>query len=349
MDIISDKGSRIGRSLFVALAVAFIPLGHAAKAEEPFDWKLKVGILTDQNGLYADVAGPGMLVAAQLAYADYIATHPKSKLKVEFSIADHQNKADVGSAIATQWFDEGYDMIDAGTSSVALAVSAVAREKNRVYINTSAGTARLTGDLCSQTTIHWTWDNYSLAYGTARTIVDHGGKSWFFVTADYAFGHDLENQAAHFVKAGGGTVVGHVRVPLNTPDFSSYLLQAQSSGAKVIGLANAGGDASNAIKQASEFGIAAGGQKIAALLLLLTDIDAIGLKTAQGIQYTGAFYWNLNDGTRDWTRRFMEKATAIGKTKYPTMNHAGVYGAFTHFFKAVEKAQTHDGRKIVET
>lgn len=339
--------ARLSRGMLTALLLTAAPWITSATAQAPFDGTVKVGILTDQSSLYADVAGPGMLASARLALEDYKAANPNTKLKVEFLIADHQNKPDVGAAIARQWFDEGVDMIDAGTSSVALAVSAVARDKNKVYFNTSAGTARLTGDACSPNTVHWTWDNYSLSYGTARTIVEQGGDTWFFLTADYAFGHDLEGQASQFVKSGGGKVLGSVRAPLNTPDFSSFLLQAQSSKAKVIGLANAGGDTANAIKQASEFGIIAGGQKMAALLLFETDVDAIGLKTAQGILYTGAFYWDQNDATRAWTKKWLEKAKELGKDKYPTMNHAGVYGAFTHYFKAVEQAQTRDGTKVV--
>lgn len=351
MHLSSLKGAGragLGRAAALVLA-APLTLTAPAAAQAPFDGTLKLGILTDQSSLYADVAGPGLLAAARLAFEDYKAANPNSKLKAEFRIADHQNKPDIGANLARQWFDEGFDAIDAGTSSVALAVAAVARDKNRAYFNTSAGTARLTGDACAPTTVHWTWDNYSLSYGTARAIIAQGGDSWFFITADYAFGHDLEGQATHFVKTGGGKVLGAVRAPLNSADFSSFLLQAQSSGAKVIGLANAAGDTANSIKQASEFGIVSGGQKMAALLLFETDIDAMGLKTAQGIQYTGAFYWDLNDATRDWTKRFMEKAKDVGRTKYPGMNHAGAYGVFLHYFKAVDQAQTRDGTKVVET
>ncbi|MGD9804719.1 MAG: ABC transporter substrate-binding protein [Hyphomicrobiaceae bacterium] len=332
----------------VLALTAMLALSTPVGAQAPFDGTVRVGVLTDQSSLYADVAGGGMLSAAKLAFEDYKAANPDSKLKAEFRIADHQNKADIGANLARQWFDEGLDVVDAGTSSVALAVSAVARDKNKAYFNTSAGTARLIGDACAPTTISWTWDNYSLSYGTARAIIGQGGDSWYFITADYAFGHDLEGQASNFVKTGGGKVLGAVRAPLNTPDFSSYLLQAQTSGAKVIGLANAGGDLANAIKQAAEFGIVAGGQKIAALLLFETDIDAMGLKIAQGIQYTGAFYWDMNDATRAWTKRFLEKAKEVGRDKYPGMNHAGIYAAFLHYFKAVDKAQTRDGTKIVE-
>jgi branched-chain amino acid transport system substrate-binding protein len=339
----------IGPAGALALALAAtLGLATAADAQAPFDGTVRVGVLTDQSSLYADVAGASMISSVKLAFEDYKAANPQTKLKVDFRIADHQNKPDVGANLARQWFDEGVDVIDAGTSSVALAVSAVAQDKNRVYFNTSAGTARLTGDLCSPNSVHWTWDNYSLSYGTARALIDQGGNSWYFLTADYAFGHDMENQAAKFVQSSGGKVLGSVRAPLNTPDFSSYLLQAQTSGAKVIGLANAGGDTANSIKQAAEFGIVSGGQKMAALLLFETDIDAIGLKTAQGILYTGAFYWDLNDATRTWTRRFLDKAKEVGRDKYPVMNHAGIYAAFLHYFKAVEKAQTRDGVKVVE-
>ncbi|MBS0242213.1 MAG: ABC transporter substrate-binding protein [Proteobacteria bacterium] len=323
-------------------------LATPAFAQAPFDGTIKIGVLTDQSSLYADVVGAGMMTSMKLAWDDYKAANPQTKLKPEFFIADHQNKPDIGASLARQWFDQGIDAIEAGTSSVALAVSAVAKEKNRIYINASAGTARLTGDACTPNTVHWTWDNYSQSYGTARAILDQGGDTWYFLTADYAFGHDLEAQASHFVTAGGGKVLGAVRAPLNTPDFSSYLLQAQASKAKVIGLANAGGDTANAIKQGAEFGIISGGQKMAALLLFETDIDAIGLKTAQGIQYTDAFYWDLNDATRDWTKRWLEKAKEINRDKYPVQNHAGIYAAYLHYFKAVEKAQSHDGQKVVE-
>jgi branched-chain amino acid transport system substrate-binding protein len=281
-----------------------------------------------------------------MALEDYMKANPNSKLKVEIVVADHQNKPDIGSNVARQWFErDGVDMVlDVPNSGVALAVNDVTRQLNKVMVNGSAGTARLTGDACSPNTVHWTFDNFALANGTGKAVVATGGTSWFFITADYAFGHDLESQTSAVVKASGGKVLGSVRVPLNTPDFSSYLLQAQTSKAKVIGLANAGGDTINAIKQAAEFGIIASGQRIAGLLVFITDVHSLGLKTAQGLQFTEAFYWDLNDDTRAWTKRFV--ALMNGK-QYPTMNHAGNYGGMLHFLKAIEAAQTRDGAKIV--
>jgi branched-chain amino acid transport system substrate-binding protein len=281
-----------------------------------------------------------------MALEDYMKANPNSKLKVEIIFADHQNKPDIGANLARQWYDrDGVDMIlDVPNSAVALAVSEVTKQANKVNLNGSAGSARLTGDACSPNTVHWTFDNYALANGTGRAVVATGGDTWFFITADYAFGHDLEAQTGAIVKAQGGKVLGSVRVPLNTPDFSSFLLQAQSSKAKVVGLANAGGDTINSIKQASEFGITQAGQRLAGLLVFVTDIHSIGLKIAQGLQFTEAFYWDMNEGTRAWTKRFVEKMH--GK-QYPTMNHAGNYGAMLHYLKAVEAAQTRDGAKIV--
>jgi branched-chain amino acid transport system substrate-binding protein len=286
------------------------------------------------------------VIAARMAVEDYMKANPNSKLKIEVIFADHQNKPDIGSAIAKQWFErDGVDMIlDVPNSAVALAVAEVAKQLNKVTVNGSAGSARLTGDLCSPNTVHWTFDNYALANGTGSAIVSTGGDTWFFITADYAFGHDLEAQTSAVVKKAGGKVVGGVRVPLNNSDFSSFLLQAQSSKAKVVGLANAGGDTITSIKQASEFGIVTSGQRLAGLLVFITDIHSLGLKTAQGLQFTDSFYWDRNDDTRAWTKRFVEKMN--GK-QYPTMNHAGNYGGAMHFLKAIEAAQTRDGAKLV--
>ena len=321
-------------------------LALPAWAQAPFDGVVKVGVLNDQSSLYADATGQGSVIGARMALEDYMKANPNSKLKVEIIFADHQNKPDVGSTIARQWLErDGIDMIlDVPNSGVALAVNDVVKNLNKVMVNGSAGSARLTGDACSPNTVHWTFDNYALANGTGSAIVATGGDSWFFITADYAFGHDLEAQTAGVVKAKGGKVVGGVRVPLNNPDFSSFLLQAQGSKAKVIGLANAGGDTINAIKQASEFGIVQAGQRLAGLLVFVTDVHSLGLKIAQGLQYTDSFYWDMNDDTRAWTKRFVEKMN--GK-QYPTMNHAGNYGGMMHFLKAMEAAQTRDGTKIV--
>jgi branched-chain amino acid transport system substrate-binding protein len=334
------------RSLAILSTLSAIAGPIAAHAQTPFDGTVKVGVLNDQSSLYADVTGQGSVVAARMALEDYMKANPNSKLKVEIIFADHQNKPDIGANLARQWYDrDGVDMIlDVPNSAVALAVSEVTKQANKVHVNGSAGTARLTGDACSPNTVHWTFDNFALANGTGRAIVQTGGDTWFFITADYAFGHDLEAQTSAVVKAGGGKIIGSVRAPLNTPDFSSFLLQAQSSKAHVIGLANAGGDTINSIKQASEFGIVSAGQRLAGLLVFVTDVHALGLQTAQGLQFTEAFYWDMNDDTRAWTKRFVEKMN--GK-QYPTMNHAGTYGGMLHFLKAIDAAQTRDGAKIV--
>lgn len=330
----------------IPLGVAGMLLAGGQALGQAFDGTVKIGVLNDQSSLYADATGQGSVIAARMAVEDYMKANPNSKLKIEVIFADHQNKPDIGSAIAKQWFErEGVDMVlDVPNSAVALAVAEVAKNLNKVTVNGSAGTTRLTGDLCSPNTVHWTFDNFALANGTGRAIVATGGDSWFFITADYAFGHDLEAQTTNVVKAQGGKVLGAVRVPLNTSDFSSYLLQAQTSKAKVVGLANAGGDTITSIKQASEFGLVSSGQRLAGLLVFITDIHSLGLKTAQGLQYTDSFYWDMNDDTRAWTKRFVEKMN--GK-QYPTMNHAGNYGGALHFLKAIEAAQTRDGAKIV--
>ena len=317
-----------------------------AVAQAPFDGTVKVGVLNDQSSLYADATGQGSVTGARLALEDYMKANPNSKLKVEIIFADHQNKPDVGSALARQWIErDGVDMIlDVPNSAVALAVNDVVKSLNKVMVNGSAGTTRLTGDACSPNTVHWTFDNFALANGTGSAIVATGGDSWFFITADYAFGHDLELQTTNVVKAKGGKINGVVRVPLNTADFSSFLLQAQTSKAKVVGLANAGGDTINSIKQSAEFGIVQAGQRLAGLLVFITDVHSLGLKVAQGLQYTDAFYWDMDDNTRAWTKRFVEK---INGKQYPTMNHAGNYSGMLHFLKAIDAAQTRDGAKII--
>ena len=317
-----------------------------AMAQDAFDGKVKVGVLNDQSSLYADATGQGSVVAARLALEDYMAANPNSKLKVEIIFADHQNKPDVGSTIARQWFErDGVDMIlDVPNSGVALAVNEVAKSLNKIMINGSAGSTRLTGDACTPNTIQWTFDNYAISHGTGSAVLATGGDTWFFITADYAFGLDLEKQASDVVKEKGGQVLGSVRVPLNNPDFSSFLLQAQGSKAKVIGLANAGGDTINSIKQAAEFGIVKSGQRLAGLLVFVSDVHSLGLPIAQGLQYTDAFYWDRDDASRAFTKRFVEKMN--GKM-YPGMNHGGNYSGMTHFLKAMEAAQTRDGAKIV--
>src|SRR5215467_7290175 len=334
------------RVLMTALAAGLLATTSAAFGQAAFDGHVKVGVLNDQSSLYADATGQGSVVAARMALEDYMKANPNSKLKVELIFADHQNKPDIGANIARQWFErDGVDMVlDVPNSGVALAVNDVTRRLNKVMVNGSAGTARLTGDQCSPNTVQWTFDNFALANGTGRAVVSTGGDSWFFITADYAFGHDLEAQTTAVVKQMGGKVLGSVRAPLNTPDFSSYLLQAQSSKAKVVGLANAGGDTINSIKQASEFGIIKAGQRMAGLLVFITDVNSLGLDVTQGLQFTEAFYWDTNDDTRAWTKRFVEK---INGRLYPTMVHAGNYGGMLHYLKAVDAAQTTDGVKVV--
>ena len=288
------------RKLLCSL-IAGIGLATAGLAQAQIsDNVVKIGVLTDMSGLYADLAGPGSATAAKMAVDDYLKA-TKSSLKVEVVAADHQNKADVGASIARKWFDsERVDAIaDVPTSSVALAVHEVAREKGKLLLNSGAASSDLTGKLCSPNTVHWTYDTWMLANGTGSAIVKTGGNTWFFLTADYAFGHALERDTSAVVTKGGGKVLGSVKVPLATQDFSSFLLQAQSSKAKIIGLANAGGDTINSIKQAAEFGITKGGQNLAGLLVFLADVHGLGLQTAQGLILTETFYWDLNDQTRD--------------------------------------------------
>ena len=318
---------RIG-TLFVAAAALLASL-TASQAETA----VKIGVLNDQSSLYKDLSGEGAVVAAKMAIEDFNAA--AKGIKVEVVSADHQNKPDIAVNKAREWYDQdGVDAIfDVPNSGVALAISALTKEKNKVFIDSGAATSDLTGAKCSPNTIHWTYDTWELAHGTGSATVKAGGTTWFFLTADYAFGQALERDTAAVVIAEGGKVLGGVRVPLNTQDFSSYLLQAQSSGAKVVGLANAGGDTINSIKQASEFGIVAGGQKLAGLLVFLTDVHSLGLKTAQGLVLTSPFYWDLNDGTRAFAARFM-KATG----RMPTMVVAGVYSGVLHYLKGVQAA-----------
>ncbi|MBU3711907.1 MAG: ABC transporter substrate-binding protein [Limnohabitans sp.] len=325
---------------FAAAAVCAMATGAQAQIS---DGIVKIGVLNDMSGLYSDIGGPGSLVAAKMAVEDYLKA-TKSTLKVEVVGADHQNKPDVGSNIARQWYDtEKVDaIVDVPTSSVALAISQVTRDKGKIHLNTGAATADLTGKACSPNTIHWLYDTWMLANGTGTAVVKTGGSSWFFLTADYAFGHALERDTEAVVTKNGGKVLGKVRHPLATQDFSSFLLQAQASKAKIIGLANAGGDTINSIKQAAEFGIVQGGQNLAGLLVFLPDVHALGLEKAQGLIFTETFYWDLNDQTRAWSKRF---AAAHGG-KYPSMDQAGVYAVITHYLKAVDAAKTDDGTKI---
>jgi branched-chain amino acid transport system substrate-binding protein len=310
------------------------------------DKTVKIGALSDQSGLYADLGGPGSTLAAQMAVED--SGLAAKGWKIDIISGDHQNKPDIGTAIARQWFDvDKVDVIvDVPNSGVALAVNNIVKEKNGVYINSGAATSDLTNAQCSPNTVHWTYDTYMLAHTTGQALVKAGGDTWFFLTADYAFGAALERDTTAVILANGGKVVGNVKHPLNTPDFSSFLLQAQSSKAKIIGLANAGGDTTNSIKQAAEFGIVKGGQKLAALLLFLTDVKAIGLETAQGLNFTETFYWDMNDKTRAFSKRFAEK---MKNGAPPTMVQAGVYAGLRHYFKALEAlgGNPHDGKAVV--
>ena len=322
--------------------VAALAVSAAAQAQIAKD-TIKIGVLADMSSLYADLGGPGSTEAAKMAVADFGGTIGGKKIEV--ISADHQNKPDVGAAIARQWFDQdGVDMItDLTTSSVALAVQEVARAKNKAVLISGAASSDLTGKSCAPTSIHWTYDTVALANGTGSAVVKAGGDTWFFITADYAFGHALERDTATIVKASGGKVLGQVRHPLNSSDFSSFLLQAQASGAKVIGLANAGGDTVNSIKQAAEFGIVSGGQKLAGLLVFLTDVKSLGLKTANGLQLTEAFYWDQNDETRAFSKKFSEK---MGRP--PTMVQAGDYAAVMHWLEAVKATDSLDGLTVIK-
>jgi branched-chain amino acid transport system substrate-binding protein len=330
----------VTRKLSGAVILALAAMGAQAQVS---DGVIKIGVMNDMSSLYADIGGPGSVTAARMAVEDFGAA--KKGMKVEILSADHQNKPDVGSSIARQWYDvDKVDVIvDVPTSSVALAVNQVTRDKGKAFLVTGAATSDLSGKACSPNTIHWLYDTWMLANGTGGAIVKTGGDSWFFITADYAFGHALERDTAEVVKKNGGKVLGAVRVPLNTQDFSSFLLQAQASKAKIIGLANAGGDTINSIKQAAEFGIVKGGQNLAGLLVFLTDVHGLGLQTAQGLILTENFYWDMNDQTRAWSKRF----AARNGGKYPSMDHAGVYSAVLHYLKAVEAAKTDDGTKII--
>jgi len=304
---------------------------------------VKIGVLNDMSGLYADIGGPGSVEAARVAITDFGGT--VNGKKIELISADRQNKPDVGSTIANQWFgNDGVDaIVDVPTSSVALAVQEVARNKSKVFLISGAAASDLTGKACSPTSVHWTYDTVALANGTGAAVVKAGGDTWFFMTADYAFGHALERDTAKVVEDNGGKVLGKVRAPLNTADFSSFLLQAQASKAKIIGLANAGGDTINSIKQAAEFGIVEGGQKLAGLLVFISDINSLGLQTANGLQLTESFYWDQNDATRAWSKRFFDKMK-----REPTMVQAGVYGPIMHYLAAIKATGSDDGPTVVK-
>jgi branched-chain amino acid transport system substrate-binding protein len=324
----------------IGIAVATLWLGQALAQTD--QGAVKVGVLTDMSSLYSDIGGKGSVEAARMAIADF-----GGKLlgkPIELVSADHQNKPDVGASIARKWYqDDGVDVIvDVPTSSVALAVEGVSREMHKLVLFSGAGSSDITGTNCSPYAAHWTYDTYALAHGTGSAIVAQGGKNWFFLTADYAFGHALERDTAAVVQASGGKVLGQALIPLNTADFSNYLLQAQSSGAQIIGLANAGQDTTNSIKQAAEFGLTSHGQKLAGLLVFITDVHALGLKTAQGLELTSAFYWDQNDATRAWSKRFFEQIHHM-----PTMSQAGVASSLKHYFEAVQAVGSKDPDKVM--
>lgn len=329
-----------GLKLVLAATVAALWCGSALAQDRI---SVKLGVLNDRSGTYSDLSGEGSVVAARMAIEDFKAA--EKGIDAQVISADHQNKPDIGANIARQWYDQdGVDIIlDVPTSSVALAVSEITKEKNKVFMNSGAGASDLTGPACSPNTVHWTYDTWALANGTGGAMVRAGGDSWFFLTADYAFGHALERDTAAVVEKAGGKVLGNVRHPFPGQDFSSFLLQAQGSGAKVIGLANAGADTTNAIKQAAEFGIVQGGQKLAGLLTFVSDVKALGLQTAQGLVLTEAFYWDQNDGTREFSKRFAEQHSG----KMPTMVHAGVYASVLHYLKAIEATKSKDAGAVM--
>ena len=329
----------------MAIAMASVAFVTPALAQTK-DKNVKIGVLNDMSSLYADIGGPNSVVAAKMAVED--SGLAKKGWTIDVISADHQNKPDIGANIARQWYDvDKVDMItDTPNSGVALAVSNVSKEKNGILMNSGGASADLTGKQCNPNTISMTYDTYMLAHGTGAAMTKAGGKTWFFLTSDYAFGHALERDTTAVILANGGKVVGGVRHPLNTPDFSSFLLQAQASKANVIGLANAGGDTTNAIKQAAEFGIVQGGQKLAALLLFINDVHSLGLKTAQGLTFTVSYYWDHNDQSRAFAKRFQERAR---NHEMPSMTQAGVYAATLHYLKTLEHmgGNPHDGKVVV--
>ena len=331
------------RKNLIASLAFLLASSTAVLADGASDGKVKIGILNDQSGVYADFGGKSSVEAAKMAVEDF--GGKVLGVPVEIVDADHQNKPDIASNIARQWYDtEQVDAImELTTSSVALAVQAIAKEKKKINIVTGAATTDLTGKACSPYGYHWAYDTHALAVGTGGALVKQGGDSWFFLTADYAFGYSLEQQTSDFVKSAGGKVVGSVRHPLSNQDFSSFLLQAQSSGAKVIGLANAGLDTSNAIKQAAEFGITQGGQHLAALLFTLAEVHGLGLEAAQGLTLTEGYYWNLDDKSREFGKKFFARTG-----KMPNMIHAGTYSAVLQYLKAIDKAGTDDTEAVAK-
>ena len=333
------------RRAFSAALVTVFTVLSAGPVQAQLPPVLRIGVLNDMSGPYSDLSGKGSVLAAQMAAEDFAAAAGAGAPRVEILSADHQNKADVGAAIARAWVDRdgAAAVVDVPNSAVALAVNQVMKEKDRAFLASSTATSDLTGSQCAPTTVQWTFDTWALANGTARTLTAQGAKRWFFIGPDYALGASLIRDATAVIRANGGTVLGDVRAPLGTTDLSAYLLQAQASGADVIGTANAGDDVVNTLKQAAEFGIARGSTRIAGLLVFLTDVQAMGLQTAQGLLLTEAFYWDLNDGTRAWSRRFAARHGG----RMPTMNHAGVYSATLAYLKAATAASSISGRAAV--
>jgi branched-chain amino acid transport system substrate-binding protein len=318
------------------LVVSFSSTTGAADSDP-----VRIGVLADMSGVYADIGGQGSVEAVRMAIEDFggsVLGKP-----VEVVSADGQNKPDIAANIARNWYDSGVDVItDIPASGMALAIMQLSKDKKKIALVTSAGSSDITGKSCSPYTAHWTWDTYAMSHGTGATIVKRGGKDWFFITADYVFGQTLERDTAAVVTANGGKVLGSVRHPLNTADFSSYLLQAQSSGAKIIGLANGGADTINSVKQAIEFGLPKSGAQLVALIAFISDIHSLGLKAAQGLMLTEAFYWDLDDATRAWSRRFYERTRRM-----PSMTQAGAYSAVTHYLKAVAAVGSKDADKVM--
>ena len=326
------------------LAVLSAILASSSAFAQYTDGVVKIGVMNDMSGTYSDLSGQGSVLAARMAVEDFGAV--AKGMKVEIVGADHQNKPDIGSNVVRTWIDRDQVdvVVDVPTSSVALAVHEIVRDKNKVFLVSGAAASDLTGAKCSPNTVHWTYDTWALANGTGTALVKTGANSWFFLTADYAFGHALERDTAAVVEKNGGKVLGRVRHPFPGTDFSSFLLQAQASKAKIIGLANAGSDTINSIKQAAEFGIVSGGQNLAALLFFITDVHALGLQTAQGLVMTEAWYWDLNDANREFAKKFAPQNKGV----HPSMVHAGVYSAVTHYLKAVHELKSEaDGKAVV--
>ncbi|MBJ7405965.1 MAG: ABC transporter substrate-binding protein [Bradyrhizobium sp.] len=327
----------IVRATFAA-ALATLPISPSFSQQAP----LKIGVLADFSSVYSDIGGMGNVEATKMAIEDF--GGQMFGKPIEIVSADVLNKPDVASTIARKWWEtEGVDMIiDLPTSATALAVMELSKQYEKIMIVTDAASSDITGKSCSPYTAHWTYDTYANAHTVGSAIVKNGGDTWFFLTADYVFGHSVERDTGDVVKASGGKVLGSVKHPLNTADFSSFLLQAQASKAKIIGLANGGGDTINAIKQAGEFGIVAGGQNLAAIVMFISDVHSLGLKQAQGLIVTEAYYWDLNDKTRAFGKRFMERVKRM-----PTMNQAATYSATLHYLKAVQAAGTRDTKTVM--